>query len=91
MKKVNYGMDAPTIMHNLIILGAMTVLSGFAIPFLFNNIILKYSSYLIILVGAVFFILGIAMFAYTLKGKSGLRVKSSRSYFTTAYTLMWIV
>ncbi len=69
MSKVNYGIDAPGIMRNLIVFGALTVVAGFAIPMLADNKILKYISYLIVLVGAVFFILGIAMFAYGLKGK----------------------
>jgi arsenite methyltransferase len=69
MSKVNYGIDAPGIMRNLIVFRALTVVAGFAIPMLSDNTILKYISYLIVLVGAVFFILGIAMFAYGLKGK----------------------
>lgn len=69
MSKVNYGIDAPGIMRNLIVFGALTVVAGFAIPMLSDNTILKYISYLIVLVGAVFFFLGIAMFAYGLKGK----------------------
>ena len=69
MSKVNYGFDAPGIMRNLIIFGALTVFAGFATPLLFDNIILKYISYLIVLAGSIFFILGIAMFAYGIKGK----------------------
>ena len=69
MKTVNYGIDAPGIMRNLILFGALTVIVGFAIPLLTDNSILKYFSYLIILIGFVFFILGIAMFAYGMKGK----------------------
>ncbi len=69
MNKVNYGIDAPGIMRNLIVFGALTIVTGFAIPLLSDNTILKYLSYLIVLIGAVFFILGIAMFAYGLKGK----------------------
>ena len=67
MSKVNYGIDAPGIMRNLIVFGALTVVAGFAIPLLTDNTILKYISYLIVLVGSVFFMLGIAMFAYGLK------------------------
>ncbi len=69
MSKIKYGIDAPGIMRNLIVFGALTVLAGFAVPLLSDNTILKYVSYLIVFVGAVFFILGIAMFAYGLKGK----------------------
>lgn len=69
MKKVNYGFDAPSIMRNLIIIGALTVITSFAIPLLSDNTLLKYISYLILFVGSIFFILGIAMFAYALKGK----------------------
>jgi len=69
MSKVNYGIDAPSIMRNLIVFGALTVVAGFAIPLFSDYTILKYISYLIVLVGAIFFILGIAMFAYGLIGK----------------------
>ena len=69
MSKVNYGFDAPGIMRNLIVFGALTVVAGFAIPMLSSNTILKYISYLIILVGCVFFLLGISMLVYGLKGK----------------------
>ena len=69
MSKVNYGIDAPSIMRNLIVFGALTVVAAFAIPLFSDDIILKYFSYLIVLVGSIFFILGIAMFAYGLKGK----------------------
>ena len=69
MSRVNYGIDAPSIMRNLIVFGALIIVAGFAIPLLSDKTILKYISYLIDLVGAVFFILGIAMFAYGLKGK----------------------
>lgn len=69
MSKVNYGIDAPSIMRNLILFGALIIAAGLTIPFLLDSIILKYFSYLIILGGSVFFVLGIAMFAYGLKGK----------------------
>ena len=69
MSKVNYGIDAPSIMRNLIFFGTFTVVAAFAIPLFSDNTILKYISYLIGLVGFIFFILGIAMFAYGLKGK----------------------
>jgi dipeptide/tripeptide permease len=41
-------------MRNLIILGALIVVVGFVIPLLSVNTILKYVSYLIIIVGAAF-------------------------------------
>lgn len=69
MTKVNYGIDAPGIMRNLIAFGALTVTAGFVIPIFFENNILQYTSYLIVVAGSVFFILGIAMLAYGLKGK----------------------
>ena len=73
MKKINYGIDAPRIMRNLILLGALTVVIGFSIPLLKDNTIIKYISYLVILFGTVFFSLGIAMFAYGLEGKYRIR------------------
>lgn len=69
MKKVTYGIDAPDIMYNLIFFGALTIIVGFTIPLIFNNTILNCISCLIILIGTIIFILGIAMFAYGLKGK----------------------
>jgi arsenite methyltransferase len=69
MSKVNYGIDAPSIMRNLIVFGVLIIIAGFTIPFLSENIILKYLSYLVVLFGSVFFILGMAMFVYGLKGK----------------------
>lgn len=69
MKKVNYGFDAPGIMRNLISFGALVIAIGFAFPLYSDNKILKYFSYFVILLGAVFFILGMAMLAYSLKGK----------------------
>ena len=62
MSKVNYGIDAPSIMKNLISFGALVLLIGFAFPLYSDNTILKYFSYLVILMGAVFFLLGIAMY-----------------------------
>ena len=69
MEKVNYGIDASGIMLNLLFLGALTVIAGFAIPLFTGNAILKYISYLVIFIGIIFSILGIAMFEYGLKGK----------------------
>lgn len=69
MSKVNYGIDAPGIMRNLLIFGGCTIAVGSMIVFFSENVVLHYSSYLIVFVGAVFFILGVAMFAYGLTGK----------------------
>lgn len=69
MKKINYGFDAPGIMRNLISFGAMVLSIGIVFPIYFDNHILKYFSYAVIVIGAIMFILGIAMFAYGLKGK----------------------
>jgi len=69
MTKINYGFDAPSIMRNLISFGGLVLCIGFAFPLYSNNIILKNFSYLVIVLGAVCFLLGIAMFAYGLKGK----------------------
>ncbi|MBC7412520.1 MAG: hypothetical protein H7331_08730, partial [Bacteroidia bacterium] len=69
MSKVNYGIDAPSIMRNLIFFGGITIFGGIFIQLFLNNVILLYLSYLIILLGSVFFILGIAMFAYGMTGK----------------------
>ena len=56
-------------MRNLIFFGALTAVTGFAIPTFFYNTLLIYAFYLVISVGAVFFLLGIAMYVYVLKGK----------------------
>jgi len=69
MNKINYGIDAPGVMRNLLFFGALTVVTGFVIPLVSDNSIVKYTGYLIILIGSVFFILGMAMLAYGLKGK----------------------
>ena len=69
MTKVNYGIDAPGTMRNLIVFGALTVVAGFVIPLFSDNIILKYINVFVILAGAFFFVPGVAMFAYGLKGK----------------------
>jgi len=69
MNKVNYGIDAPSIMRSLIFLGGSVLAIGIAVPFFTDNIILKLISYLIDLAGSIFFFLGIAMFVYGLEGK----------------------
>lgn len=69
MSNINYGFDAPGIMRNLINFGALVLVIGFALPLYSNNSILQYFSYFVCVFGAVFFLLGIAMFAYGLKGK----------------------
>ena len=63
MEKVNYGIDAPGIMRNLLFFGAFTVIAAFAIPLFTGNAIFKYLSCLVILIGIIFSILGIAMSA----------------------------
>ena len=73
MKKVNYGFDAPSIMRNLCIFGFLSILIGFVIPNFFDNSIVKYVSYLIILVGFILAILGVSMFVYGIKGKFNIR------------------
>ncbi len=69
MNKVNYGIDAPGIMRNLIVFGAFTIIAGFTVLLLFESTLLNYISYLVIIAGCIFFILGMAMLAYGLKGK----------------------
>ena len=69
MAKINYGFDAPGIMRNLISFGALVLSIGLAFPLYSSNNILKFFSYFVIVLGVVFFLLGIAMFAYGLKGK----------------------
>jgi ubiquinone/menaquinone biosynthesis C-methylase UbiE len=69
MKKVNYGFDAPGIMRGLIVFGILTIVLGMAIPFFSDSIGLAIISYLVIVLGSIFFILGIAMLAYGLEGK----------------------
>lgn len=69
MKKVTYGFDAPGIMRNLMSFGLLVLVVGLALPLYSPNLILKYFCYLVCLLGTVFFLLGIAMFAYGLKGK----------------------
>jgi ubiquinone/menaquinone biosynthesis C-methylase UbiE len=69
MSKVNYGTDAPDIMRNLILFGMIIAIAGLRLPLLSPNIILTIISYLMLGFGTIFFLLGIAMFAYSLKGK----------------------
>lgn len=69
MRKVNYGFDAPGIMRNLLSFGALVLFIGFALLFCSESLVLKGFSCFMIVLGAVFFVLGIAMFAYGMKGK----------------------
>lgn len=69
MNKVNYGIDAPGIMRNMIVFGGLIIAAGFVMPLISEIPILKFIGYFIILVGCVFFVLGWAMLAYGLKGK----------------------
>ena len=73
MKKVTYGFDAPGIMRNLIGFGLFVLVLGLALPLYSHSTTLKYFCYLVCLLGTVFFLLGIAMFAYGLKGKYNTR------------------
>lgn len=69
MPNVKYGFDAPGIMRNLILFGVLIITISSIIFKSSGNLILNYINYLIILIGFIFFILGIAMLAYGLKGK----------------------
>jgi arsenite methyltransferase len=73
MSKPNYGFDAPAIMRNLIIFGVLILSIAITIPFFSNSTILKYSSYLLLLIGTVLFILGASMYWYGIKGKFVMR------------------
>jgi len=73
MNKTNYGFDAPAIMRNMIIVGALLTTVGFLVLTFNENIILKYGSFLIILVGIILFILGNSMCIYGIKGKFRMR------------------
>ena len=69
MNKVNYGVDAPGIMRNLLLVGGLVLAGGIILPVFTEVVILKYIGYVLIVAGAVFFFLGVAMFAYSVKGK----------------------
>jgi len=69
MKQVNYGFDAPGIMRGLAGFGSLVISVGIALPVFFDNGLLQYFCYFILVVGSVLFVLGLAMFAYGLKGK----------------------
>jgi ubiquinone/menaquinone biosynthesis C-methylase UbiE len=69
MNKIHYGFDAPGIMRNLTVFGALIIAVGFLLSFLSANLFLNIISYFIVAVGSIFFILGVAMFAYGIKGK----------------------
>ena len=73
MNRINYGFDAPAIMKNMIIFGIIIPVIVFFIPYFFDNIILKYLSYLFIVAGLVLFILGISMYVYGIHGKFRMR------------------
>lgn len=73
MNKINYGFDAPAIMRNLIIFGILLPVIGFSIPYFSDNTILKYISFLVIVVGIVLLILGTSMYVYGIKGKFKMR------------------
>lgn len=73
MNKINYGFDAPAIMRNLILFGILIPIIGFTILFFTQNTILNYSSYLVIIIGMILFILGSSMYFYGIKGKFLMR------------------
>jgi arsenite methyltransferase len=73
MNKTNYGFDAPNIMRNMLIFGAIVTLSGFLISNFNDNLIVKYGSYLLILAGLILLILGTSMYIYGIKGKFRMR------------------
>ncbi|MFX5705828.1 hypothetical protein ABTE52_22845, partial [Acinetobacter baumannii] len=56
-------------MRNLTVFGALIIAVGFLLSFLSANLFLNIISYFIVVVGSIFFILGVAMFAYGIKGK----------------------
>ncbi len=73
MNKINYGFDASAIMRNMIIFGATLIFLGLLIPYFFDSTVLKYISYVIILVAVVLLILGTSMYVYGIKGKFKMR------------------
>lgn len=73
MSKTNYGFDAPNIMRNMLIFGALATLSGFLILNFNNNLILTSGSFFIIFVGIILLILGTSMYIYGIKGKFMMR------------------
>ena len=73
MNKPNYGFDAPSIMRNLLIFGALAILIGIFIPSFSENIWFKYLSFLIIFIGTILSILGTSMVIYGLTGKHRVR------------------
>jgi ubiquinone/menaquinone biosynthesis C-methylase UbiE len=66
---VNYGIDAPSIMRNLATYGALAIALGFALPLFSDHSGLFFLGILVIVIGTIFFILGMAMLAYGLRGK----------------------
>lgn len=73
MNKINYGIDAPTIMKNLLGFGAFNLITGMLVNSLFNRSVINYLSILVAIGGGIFFLLGVAMLAYGLKGKYRIR------------------
>jgi arsenite methyltransferase len=69
MDKIHYGYDAPGIMRNLILFGALGILASTGFIQKSNHPGLQVTGYLIAFAGIVFFTLGLAMLAYGLKGK----------------------
>jgi arsenite methyltransferase len=73
MNKINYGFDAPSIMRNLILFGLLVPIIGFLLPYIDDNVMLKYLSYVIIFMGIVLLVLGTSMYVYGIHGKFRMR------------------
>lgn len=69
MPKPNYGFDAPGIMRNLILSGALMICGSLLSMLFFDYTILKFISSFFLLIGCILFMLGMAMYAYGRKGK----------------------
>lgn len=88
---VKYGIDAPDIIRNLIIFCALTAIFELIISTLLDNTVIKFVSCLIIIGGSIFFMLGIAMFAYGMKGKYRTRdLRISKIKWTSKETMLYI-
>jgi arsenite methyltransferase len=73
MKNPNYGFDAPGVMRNLLLIGALAIVAGLSLNWLIKLLFLKYIFYLVVLVGSILFLLGTSMVVYGLKGKYRMR------------------
>ncbi len=73
MNKPNYGFDAPAIMRNLLTFGILASVLGVTTLYFVDNSVIKYTLYLVVLIGYVLLILGLSMFWYGIKGKFNVR------------------